>query len=199
MKGEKMTVSVVFAIAGVIAILFGIIGGGIKVKEIEVPLLSTRVRIITVIIGLVLIGFTLWEENYTSTSAQVKPTPTSAQVVITIIIDAQSSTWSDTGIFVQKSDQIKIEASGAIDLGGVQSGPNGNPGIQPAGNGVVPTAPYGTLVGMIGSGNSFIVGSFYQGISQSDGNLELIINDVPSQYADNSGQFHITITITKGN
>ena len=66
-----MTVSVVFAIAGVIALLFGIIGGGIKAKEIEVPLLSTRIRIITVIIGLVLIGFTLWLENNRNKSPQV--------------------------------------------------------------------------------------------------------------------------------
>lgn len=58
-----MTVSVVFAIAGVIALLFGIIGGGIKAKEVEVPLLSIRVRIFTIIVGLILISITIWLEN----------------------------------------------------------------------------------------------------------------------------------------
>jgi 3-keto-disaccharide hydrolase len=58
-----MTVSVVFAIAGVIALLFGIVGGGIKAKEIEVPLLPIWARITTIVIGIVLIGATFWLEN----------------------------------------------------------------------------------------------------------------------------------------
>jgi len=58
-----MTVSVVFAIAGVIALLFGIIGGGIKAKEIEIPFLPVRARIVTIIVGLALISVTVWLEN----------------------------------------------------------------------------------------------------------------------------------------
>lgn len=57
-----MSVSVVFAIAGVIALLVGTIGGGIKAKELEVPVISTKVRIINIIVGLVLVGFTVWIE-----------------------------------------------------------------------------------------------------------------------------------------
>ena len=54
-----MTVSVVFAIAGVIALLFGIIGGGVRAKELEVPPLAGKVRIITGVIGLILIGLAI--------------------------------------------------------------------------------------------------------------------------------------------
>jgi len=62
-NGGKMTVSVVFAIAGVVALLFGVIGGGIKAKELEVPRLPIVVRIITILAGLILIGTTIWLEN----------------------------------------------------------------------------------------------------------------------------------------
>lgn len=127
----------------------------------------------------------------------LSPTPIPIQIVLTFTIDAQEADWFDTGISIQKSDEIRIETSGTIDFGGVQSDPDGNPDIQP-GYGVVSTAPYGALVGMIGSGDAFIVGTFYQETAQSDGNLKLLINDVPDQYSDNSGQFNVTITITKG-
>lgn len=69
-----MTVSVVFAIAGVIALLFGIVGGGIKAKEIEVPLLPVRARIITIITGLILLSATIWLENRGSPLQAVPPT-----------------------------------------------------------------------------------------------------------------------------
>lgn len=71
-----MTVSVVFAIAGVIALLFGVIGGGIKAKEVEVPRLSTNVRIFTIIVGLALIGTTVWIENKNKTDTSFTPTLT---------------------------------------------------------------------------------------------------------------------------
>lgn len=57
-----MTVSVVFAIAGVIALLVGIVGGGIKAKEIEVPLIPNKVRVVTILVGVALIGATVWLE-----------------------------------------------------------------------------------------------------------------------------------------
>lgn len=67
-----MSISVVFAIAGVIALLFGIVGGGIKAKEIEVPILPVNVRIATIIIGIVLIGVTFWlEMNSKNPIAQI--------------------------------------------------------------------------------------------------------------------------------
>jgi hypothetical protein len=141
--------------------------------------------------------------SLSKTPAQA-PTPSSSptqassaqQSIASFIVDARQQAWFDTGILVQKSDEIFIEASGTIDFGGVQSGPDGSPDIEP-GYGVVPTAPYGALVGMIGSGDPFLVGSQYQGKAQSSGNLLLLINDVAEQYIDNSGQFQVTITIIK--
>lgn len=51
-----MTVPVVLAIAGVIALLVGVLGGGIKAKEVEVPPVTPIIRIITSATGLVLIA-----------------------------------------------------------------------------------------------------------------------------------------------
>jgi hypothetical protein len=91
-----MTVSVVFAIAGVIALLFGIIGGGIKAKEIEIPNLSPKVRVITIIVGLALIGITAWLENnkvseQASTSPPLAPSTINAPPVIEVTATEDSA------------------------------------------------------------------------------------------------------------
>jgi hypothetical protein len=114
----------------------------------------------------------------------------------TVTIDARRATWTETDIQVQKGDSIKIEASGIIDHGGALCGPDGNPNYPPSGNAVVPTARYGALVGTIGLGDPFIVGSRYQGVASQNGNLGFLINDGIGQYNDNSGYYQLTITVT---
>ncbi|MFH2038409.1 MAG: hypothetical protein ABIJ65_03135 [Chloroflexota bacterium] len=71
-----MTVSGILAVAGVIALISAIIGGGIKAKEIEVPHLPPLVRIITSILGLVLLGAALWLETIKLSPAPFSPTST---------------------------------------------------------------------------------------------------------------------------
>ncbi len=73
-----MTVSVVFAIAGVLALLFGVIGGGIKAKEIEIPQLPATVRVVIIIAGLLLIGATIWLENNKAPIAATESTQPAA-------------------------------------------------------------------------------------------------------------------------
>jgi hypothetical protein len=51
-----VTVAVVFAIAGTVALLIGIFGGGIKAKEIEIPQLSANARLVATIVGIILIA-----------------------------------------------------------------------------------------------------------------------------------------------
>lgn len=58
-----MTLQVVLAIAGSIALLVGLFGGGVKAKEIEVPKLSVWPRIFSSLIGTVLIGVAIWLPN----------------------------------------------------------------------------------------------------------------------------------------
>jgi hypothetical protein len=86
-----MSVETILTIFGGIALLVGIFGGGVKAKEIEVPLINTRVRIISAITGIVLITVAV----LLSIPGFVQPAPISAtpilspvplsQVTITII------------------------------------------------------------------------------------------------------------------
>jgi len=51
-----MTLPIVLAIAGSIALLIGLFGGGIKAKEIEMPTLPALPRILLTVFGIALIG-----------------------------------------------------------------------------------------------------------------------------------------------
>jgi hypothetical protein len=54
-----MTVPVVLAVAGVIALLAGILGGGIKMRDLEIPSMPKTVRIPVCIIGAILVGIAI--------------------------------------------------------------------------------------------------------------------------------------------
>ena len=76
-----MTLPTVLAIAGCFALLIALFGGGVKAKEIEVPEISAWQRIISGLVGAVLIGIALWASFYTPpvsqpTSPQPSETPT---------------------------------------------------------------------------------------------------------------------------
>jgi hypothetical protein len=55
-----MTLPIVLAISGCIALLVGLFGGGVKAKEIEVPRISALPRISSGIFGIALIGIAIW-------------------------------------------------------------------------------------------------------------------------------------------
>lgn len=67
-----MTLPIVLAIAGSIALLVGLFGGGVKAKEIEVPKISSLSRIFSIVIGVALIGIAAW---LTLPSQQPSTTP----------------------------------------------------------------------------------------------------------------------------
>ena len=69
-----MTLPIVLAIAGSIALLVGLFGGGVKAKEIEVPKLSIGPRILSSLLGIGLIGIAIRLPDPPSTE-----TPTSRQ------------------------------------------------------------------------------------------------------------------------
>lgn len=54
------SVAVVFAIAGIVALFLGILGGGIKVKEVEIPHSPPKSRVIVGTVGVIFIGISLW-------------------------------------------------------------------------------------------------------------------------------------------
>lgn len=55
-----MTLPIVLAIAGSVALLVGLFGGGVKAKEIEVPKISPASRILSILMGVAMIGVATW-------------------------------------------------------------------------------------------------------------------------------------------
>jgi hypothetical protein len=55
-----MDVPVVLAIAGVVALIIGFLGGGIRAKEIEIPSIPTPARVIVSIGGIAFIALAIW-------------------------------------------------------------------------------------------------------------------------------------------
>jgi hypothetical protein len=74
-----MSVSAVLAIAGCVALLFGIVGGGIKAKEIEVPILSGKTRAASTVIGVALLGMSMWSIAMQNPANTSSPTPLPTQ------------------------------------------------------------------------------------------------------------------------
>jgi hypothetical protein len=100
--------------------------------------------------------------------------------------------WTDTGFAVRRGQRIGFSATGQVAFrGNEQVGPEGSP--SEARNGVpVQSVGVGGLIGRIGTGAPFAIGSNNQLISMpANGRLYLGIND--SSTGDNSGGFTVTI------
>ena len=98
-----MTVPVVLAIAGVVALFLSISGGGIKAKEIIIPPTPRSARIIVGIIGLVFIGISIWLSIPSSDNSQPKPfefptsvipTPTAINSTEAVVTRSQVDEWT---------------------------------------------------------------------------------------------------------
>jgi len=102
-------------------------------------------------------------------------------------VNSTANTWLDTGIDITAGRQITMTASGEACLGlNMCQGPDG-------GSSNFNGCPSGSLVGKIGNGNQFCVGSNYQQIARSSGRLYLAYND--ENYSDNSGYFSVTVNV----
>jgi len=110
-----MTVSVVLAIAGVIALFLSIWGGGIKAKEIEIPPTPRKARTTVGFVGIIFIGISIWlsttntisssSENMTQNisptnvvsptiSPTIIPSPTAINGTEAIISRSKVDEWS---------------------------------------------------------------------------------------------------------
>lgn len=113
MPENNITLPIILAIAGSIALLTGLFGGGVKAKEIEVPTLARGPRILSSLIGIGLIGIAIWlsspntppeTPSFTatpvptteSTSMQILPLSTSTHIPTDIPTATQTSTVPPT-------------------------------------------------------------------------------------------------------
>jgi len=110
-------------------------------------------------------------------------------------VRVNANAWTDTRITVKAGDMVSFQASGEITFGqsqGQTAGPDGNPaGHSP--NYPVPALNVGTLIGKVGGGAPFGIGTNTQPIRMpASGRLMLGVND--NELKDNGGYFTVTIT-----
>jgi hypothetical protein len=104
---------------------------------------------------------------------------------------AAAQRWTATGINVRRGEPLEISASGEITVGG------GNAPASPAGTGemrtenAIQSAPTGALIGRIGNGQPFLIGTQTRIQAPAAGQLFLGVND--SNHADNQGSFRVEV------
>jgi PA-IL-like protein len=100
--------------------------------------------------------------------------------------------WTDTGITVRRGQRIGFSTSGQVAFrGSEQVGPDGSPN-EPRNGLAVQQVGVGGLIGRVGTGAPFAIGSNSQLIAMpANGRLYLGIND--TGVGDNSGAFTVTI------
>ena len=120
----------------------------------------------------------------------------------TVSIRADAS-WTSTGIDVEAGDEIHIEARGRVRSGGTSNISPDGISHWASGNSARPSEAYVTLdapcialIGKIGRGEPFMVGSDLTFVAQESGRLYLGCND--DWFGDNSGSWSAEITLSSG-
>jgi hypothetical protein len=105
---------------------------------------------------------------------------------------AANQAWTNTGIRVTRGEPIIFRASGDIMVAqNASSGVGGSP-ITPGGRLPVPNVGVGTLIGRVGNGPAFAIGSNTSAIPMpGSGVLQLGVND--DHFEDNTGNFSVSI------
>lgn len=99
--------------------------------------------------------------------------------------------WMSTGVVLEKGDELSIAAYGMWMY-------DPRPQYETTADGVFRGGP-GTLRGMIGAGQPFIVGSYYSKVVDEEGQLFLgmVECDYPDCYRDNYGELSANIVVNR--
>ena len=132
-------------------------------------------------------------------TSTVTATPTPASTTVTIQVPG-SGCWIDSGIEFSVGDDVFFSATGRINTWGGRVGSSSDPDghyKKVCGDVKCPLqgANYGALIGRIGDGETFLVGTSQEFKVSETGNLHLTVNDWECQ--DNSGEFTVVITYGK--
>jgi serine/threonine protein kinase len=127
------------------------------------------------------------------------PTPVPPTKVMPV--DASAPQGVGTGLVIQNGTRIDFSASGTWSLADVPPGVNSNPTTaagrpgyyEPDSN--LPSVPVGALVGRIGSGSWFYIGTGNTIIASTSGELQLAHNDRIQYHTDNSGSVLVSIWV----
>jgi hypothetical protein len=130
--------------------------------------------------------------NYNGTAATANAVGTSGVVAGGSVLVQANQQWNDGGLTVRKGDRVSFTTSGQISYGqGMSAGPDGDASLRRP-DYPVPQMPVGGLIGRVGNGQPFPIGSNAQPITMpNDGRLMLGIND--NELGDNSGAFTVAV------
>ena len=136
-----MDLPTVLAITGGIALLVGLFGGGIKAKEIEVPKIPVRPRIISSLVGLMLIGVAISLQDSPgltpppTATPDNPPEPAPSQIIPTTVLPDHTPTDVPTYTPPQAPTDTAIPSPTASPTSTPEPGPEiipfgapGNPG-----------------------------------------------------------------------
>jgi len=128
--------------------------------------------------------------NYNATAASAVGTSGVAPAG-SVLVQANQQ-WNDAGITVKKGDRVSFSTSGQISYGqGMNAGPDGDASLTRP-DYPVPAMPVGGLIGRVGAGAPFPIGSNSQPIIMPNaGRLMLGVND--NAIGDNSGAFTVAV------
>lgn len=112
-----------------------------------------------------------------------------------LTIDARES-WATTLITVRSGDRLHFSATGEISVSENRSAdvasPDGHRESRMDQGTPLPTAPIGALIGRVGNGRPFLIGSNADVTMPASGMLFVGVND--GHLADNQGSFRVEIT-----
>jgi Ca2+-binding EF-hand superfamily protein len=115
-----------------------------------------------------------------------------------IVVDARER-WTDTGITVRRGDILSFQSDGQIQMSSSAADtatPTGSASGRRAPNSPVNTHPAGGLIARIGDSAPVYVGDRTNRLrAPVSGRLYLGVND--DHFADNSGEFRVSITIQR--
>jgi hypothetical protein len=110
-----------------------------------------------------------------------------------LIVPSQQQ-WTPTGLTVRRGEWITFNATGDVRIGGEgnsTAGPGGSATARAPGS-PLPNSPAGALVGRVGDGAAFLIGSTNRVLMPAAGQLFLGVND--GNLPDNEGTFQVQIT-----
>jgi serine/threonine protein kinase len=129
------------------------------------------------------------------------PTPRLSFVSTQVLeIDSQAD-WLSTGIEIEEPQIIKLEASNwiVLDESGIVATMSGPMGLESCKKQdlqcTLPEARLGALIGRIGDGEPFVIGTYSQLTADASGELFLRVNDIEGKYLDNRGNYRVKITV----
>lgn len=178
-------------------------------KDRGVSQQKVAVRLTMVVVSCLILGITsvlVWSLLSATNNLPTHP-PVSS---LTIEIPANVA-WVNTGLTLQAGQFATASATGDVSLWNLPNGkasPNGgeftcdkaeaeaSAGRKYEDDCLMKDKPWGALIGRVGDGTPFVIGTSFRFESTNSGNLFLAINEC-CDWSDNSGAYQVTISLPK--